>query len=146
MIPHSYTCLLTRNHTFGCNLAAWAAWLSSRCCIKRKQQRRMTLSRIQLESYVCCFPSDDELQDIWPIFILFKFTYSLVFLKWLGQVFYSCPHFGSKLADMPWRMGLVFRPAPTVSRIFLLPLFTLLSYFAFLLMFFPRVLKFLILI
>lgn len=31
------------------------------------------------------------------------------------QVFYSCPHFGSKLADMPWRMGLVFRPAPTVS-------------------------------
>lgn len=31
------------------------------------------------------------------------------------QVFYSCPHFGSKLADMPWRMGLVFRPAPSVS-------------------------------
>ena len=31
-----------------------------------------------------------------------------------SQVFYSCPHFGSKLADMPWRMGLVFRPAPSV--------------------------------
>ncbi|KAF0911254.1 hypothetical protein E2562_008014 [Oryza meyeriana var. granulata] len=31
-----------------------------------------------------------------------------------GLVFYSCPHFGSKLADMPWRMGLVFRPAPSV--------------------------------
>lgn len=33
------------------------------------------------------------------------------------QVFYSCPHFGSKLADMPWRMGLVLRPAPTVSEL-----------------------------
>ncbi|KAG9450954.1 hypothetical protein H6P81_010919 [Aristolochia fimbriata] len=33
----------------------------------------------------------------------------------LGVVFYSCPHFGSRLADMPWRMGLVFRPAPTVG-------------------------------
>ncbi|PIA56384.1 hypothetical protein AQUCO_00700597v1 [Aquilegia coerulea] len=33
-----------------------------------------------------------------------------------GVVFYSCPHFGSKLADMPWRMGLVLRPAPTVNR------------------------------
>jgi triacylglycerol esterase/lipase EstA (alpha/beta hydrolase family) len=33
-----------------------------------------------------------------------------------GVVFYSCPHFGSKLADMPWRMGLVLRPAPSVSK------------------------------
>ncbi|XWS14669.1 hypothetical protein CRYUN_Cryun35bG0029100 [Craigia yunnanensis] len=33
----------------------------------------------------------------------------------IGVVFYSCPHFGSKLADMPWRIGLVLRPAPTVS-------------------------------
>ncbi|KAF5955721.1 hypothetical protein HYC85_008577 [Camellia sinensis] len=33
----------------------------------------------------------------------------------IGVVFYSCPHFGSKLADVPWRMGLVLRPAPTVS-------------------------------
>lgn len=32
----------------------------------------------------------------------------------VGLVFYSCPHFGSKLADMPWRMGLVLRPAPTI--------------------------------
>ncbi|CAK9178623.1 unnamed protein product [Ilex paraguariensis] len=35
----------------------------------------------------------------------------------LGVVFYSCPHFGSKLADMPWRMGLVFRPAPTIGEL-----------------------------
>ncbi|GAA0165603.1 hydrolase [Lithospermum erythrorhizon] len=34
-----------------------------------------------------------------------------------GIVFYSCPHFGSKLADMPWRMGLVFRPAPTIGEL-----------------------------
>ncbi|KAJ6921209.1 hypothetical protein NC652_015191 [Populus alba x Populus x berolinensis] len=39
--------------------------------------------------------------------------------QWSGaslpvQVFYSCPHFGSKLADMPWRIGLVLRPAPSV--------------------------------
>ncbi|KAJ6320846.1 hypothetical protein OIU76_006216 [Salix suchowensis] len=34
-----------------------------------------------------------------------------------GLVFYSCPHFGSKLADMPWRMGLVLRPAPTVCTL-----------------------------
>ncbi|KAL6296298.1 hypothetical protein ACE6H2_004440 [Prunus campanulata] len=34
-----------------------------------------------------------------------------------GVVFYSCPHFGSKLADMPWRMGLVFRPAPTIGEL-----------------------------
>ncbi|XP_065849257.1 uncharacterized protein [Euphorbia lathyris] len=27
----------------------------------------------------------------------------------VGIVFYSCPHFGSKLADMPWRLGLVLR-------------------------------------
>ncbi|KAK6115889.1 hypothetical protein DH2020_008158 [Rehmannia glutinosa] len=32
-------------------------------------------------------------------------------------VFYSCPHFGSKLADMPWRMGLVLRPAPTIGEL-----------------------------
>lgn len=32
-----------------------------------------------------------------------------------GMVFYSVPHFGSRLADMPWRMGLVLRPAPTVE-------------------------------
>jgi len=36
-----------------------------------------------------------------------------------SQVFYSCPHFGSKLADMPWRMGLVFRPAPSVWSLIL---------------------------
>ncbi|GAV82035.1 PGAP1 domain-containing protein [Cephalotus follicularis] len=35
----------------------------------------------------------------------------------VGIVFYSCPHFGSKLADMPWRMGLVFRPAPTIGEL-----------------------------
>ncbi|KAF8377521.1 hypothetical protein HHK36_030903 [Tetracentron sinense] len=35
----------------------------------------------------------------------------------IGVVFYSCPHFGSKLADMPWRMGLVFRPAPTIGEL-----------------------------
>ncbi|KAF5196910.1 Serac1 [Thalictrum thalictroides] len=34
-----------------------------------------------------------------------------------GVVFYSCPHFGSKLADMPWRMGLVLRPAPTIGEL-----------------------------
>ncbi|KAJ6675778.1 hypothetical protein OIU85_011885 [Salix viminalis] len=34
-----------------------------------------------------------------------------------GLVFYSCPHFGSKLADMPWRMGLVLRPAPTIGEL-----------------------------
>ncbi|XP_077224280.1 alpha/beta-Hydrolases superfamily protein isoform X2 [Tasmannia lanceolata] len=34
-----------------------------------------------------------------------------------GIVFYSCPHFGSKLADMPWRMGLVFRPAPSIGEL-----------------------------
>ncbi|KAI3460251.1 hypothetical protein Pfo_016914 [Paulownia fortunei] len=33
------------------------------------------------------------------------------------QIFYSCPHFGSKLADMPWRMGLVLRPAPTIGEL-----------------------------
>jgi triacylglycerol esterase/lipase EstA (alpha/beta hydrolase family) len=32
-----------------------------------------------------------------------------------GIVFYSTPHFGSKLADMPWGIGYVLRPAPTVS-------------------------------
>jgi len=41
-----------------------------------------------------------------------RFFFLMLF--WL-QVFYSCPHFGSKLADMPWRMGFVLRPAPTVS-------------------------------
>ncbi|ONK75686.1 uncharacterized protein A4U43_C03F19480 [Asparagus officinalis] len=35
----------------------------------------------------------------------------------VGIVFYSCPHFGSKLADMPWRMGMVFRPAPTIGEL-----------------------------
>ncbi|KAJ1436797.1 Armadillo-type fold [Sesbania bispinosa] len=35
----------------------------------------------------------------------------------IGIVFYSCPHFGSKLADMPWRMGLVLRPAPTIGEL-----------------------------
>ncbi|XP_059433338.1 uncharacterized protein LOC132166525 [Corylus avellana] len=37
--------------------------------------------------------------------------------KTIGVVFYSCPHFGSKLADMPWRMGLVFRPAPAIGEL-----------------------------
>ncbi|XP_020231812.2 uncharacterized protein LOC109812293 isoform X2 [Cajanus cajan] len=35
----------------------------------------------------------------------------------IGIVFYSCPHFGSKLADMPWRMGFVLRPAPTIGEL-----------------------------
>ncbi|KAF9603642.1 hypothetical protein IFM89_037186 [Coptis chinensis] len=35
----------------------------------------------------------------------------------VGIVFYSCPHFGSRLADMPWRMGLVFRPTPTIGEL-----------------------------
>ncbi|CAH9100448.1 unnamed protein product [Cuscuta epithymum] len=35
----------------------------------------------------------------------------------VGVVFYSCPHFGSKLADMPWRMGFVFRPAPSIGEL-----------------------------
>ncbi|KAK6939572.1 hypothetical protein RJ641_029103 [Dillenia turbinata] len=35
----------------------------------------------------------------------------------IGVVFYSYPHFGSKLADMPWRMGLVLRPAPTIGEL-----------------------------
>ncbi|XP_027940406.1 uncharacterized protein LOC114194412 isoform X3 [Vigna unguiculata] len=35
----------------------------------------------------------------------------------MGIVFYSCPHFGSKLADMPWRMGFVLRPAPTIGEL-----------------------------
>lgn len=35
----------------------------------------------------------------------------------VGIVFYSCPHFGSKLADMPWRMGLVLRPAPSIGEL-----------------------------
>nr|TKS01487.1 hypothetical protein D5086_0000173000 [Populus alba] len=34
----------------------------------------------------------------------------------LQIVFYSCPHFGSKLADMPWRIGLVLRPAPSMDE------------------------------
>ena len=34
-----------------------------------------------------------------------------------GVIFYSCPHFGSKLADMPWRMGLVLRPAPSIGEL-----------------------------
>jgi len=35
----------------------------------------------------------------------------------IGVAFYSCPHFGSKLADLPWRMGLVLRPAPTIVEL-----------------------------
>ncbi|KAG4379416.1 hypothetical protein GLYMA_17G244300v4 [Glycine max] len=35
----------------------------------------------------------------------------------IGIIFYSCPHFGSKLADMPWRMGFVLRPAPTIGEL-----------------------------
>ncbi|KAI9113087.1 hypothetical protein K1719_015612 [Acacia pycnantha] len=35
----------------------------------------------------------------------------------IGIVFYSCPHFGSKLADVPWRIGLVLRPAPTIGEL-----------------------------
>uniref|UniRef100_A0ACD5WSR0 Uncharacterized protein n=1 Tax=Avena sativa TaxID=4498 RepID=A0ACD5WSR0_AVESA len=35
----------------------------------------------------------------------------------IGLVFYSCPHFGSKLADMPWRMGYVLRPAPSIGEL-----------------------------
>ncbi|XP_028802946.1 uncharacterized protein LOC114758094, partial [Neltuma alba] len=35
----------------------------------------------------------------------------------IGIVFYSCPHFGSKLADVPWRMGIVLRPAPSVGEL-----------------------------
>ncbi|KAL4312997.1 hypothetical protein GQ457_01G010270 [Hibiscus cannabinus] len=35
----------------------------------------------------------------------------------VGVMFYSCPHFGSKLADMPWRIGLVLRPAPTIGEL-----------------------------
>ncbi|KAD6119040.1 hypothetical protein E3N88_10311 [Mikania micrantha] len=35
----------------------------------------------------------------------------------IGVVFYSCPHFGSKLADMPWRMGYVLRPAPSIGEL-----------------------------
>ncbi|KVI06662.1 Armadillo-like helical [Cynara cardunculus var. scolymus] len=34
-----------------------------------------------------------------------------------GVVFYSCPHFGSKLADLPWRMGFVLRPAPSIGEL-----------------------------
>ncbi|XP_024534607.1 uncharacterized protein LOC9643048 [Selaginella moellendorffii] len=37
--------------------------------------------------------------------------------KAAGVVFYSCPHFGSRLADMPWRMGYVLRPAPSVAEL-----------------------------
>jgi pimeloyl-ACP methyl ester carboxylesterase len=32
-----------------------------------------------------------------------------------GIVFYSCPHFGSRLADLSSRMGVVLRPAAAVS-------------------------------
>ncbi|XP_020591280.1 uncharacterized protein LOC110032106 [Phalaenopsis equestris] len=35
----------------------------------------------------------------------------------VGIIFYSCPHFGSKLADMPWRMGLILRPAPSIGEL-----------------------------
>ncbi|XP_054791050.1 uncharacterized protein LOC129296480 isoform X2 [Prosopis cineraria] len=35
----------------------------------------------------------------------------------IGIVFYSCPHFGSKLADVPWRMGIVLRPALSVGEL-----------------------------
>lgn len=35
----------------------------------------------------------------------------------IGIIFYSCPHFGSKLADMPWRIGLILRPAPSIGEL-----------------------------
>ncbi|KAK6245270.1 hypothetical protein SCA6_008360 [Theobroma cacao] len=35
----------------------------------------------------------------------------------VGVVFYSCPHFGSKLADLPCRMGFVLRPAPNIGEL-----------------------------
>nr|DAD41214.1 TPA_asm: hypothetical protein HUJ06_015537 [Nelumbo nucifera] len=44
-------------------------------------------------------------------------NYNKLVRNTIGVVFYSCPHFGSKLADMPWRMGLVFRPAPTIGEL-----------------------------
>ncbi|CAA3015141.1 Hypothetical predicted protein [Olea europaea subsp. europaea] len=33
----------------------------------------------------------------------------------VGVVFYSCPHFGSKLANVPWRIGLVLWPVPSTK-------------------------------
>ena len=51
----------------------------------------------------------------WRIIVAVSHYFFLNYFLAVVQVFYSCPHFGSKLADMPWRMGLVFRPAPTVS-------------------------------
>ncbi|KAF9687587.1 hypothetical protein SADUNF_Sadunf02G0108900 [Salix dunnii] len=30
---------------------------------------------------------------------------------------FNCPHFGSKLADMPWRLGLVHRPVPSIGEL-----------------------------
>jgi hypothetical protein len=55
----------------------------------------------------------------WYVFLCVEFCDYLCACEYdltisASQVFYSCPHFGSKLADMPWRMGLVFRPAPSV--------------------------------
>eukprot|EP00249_Psilotum_nudum_P021362 c28083_g1_i2 orf=314-4183(+) len=34
-----------------------------------------------------------------------------------GIVFYSCPHFGTTLANMPWHIGIVFRPAPSIREL-----------------------------
>ncbi len=48
-----------------------------------------------------------------------------------SQVFYSTPHFGSKLADMPWGIGYVLRPAPTVSIFWLLDPFPNIDPFEF---------------
>ena len=45
------------------------------------------------------------------------FCMGRVLTVFIWQVFYSCPHFGSKLADMPWRMGYVLRPAPSVRSL-----------------------------
>eukprot|EP00898_Chlorokybus_atmophyticus_P002214 jgi/Chlat1/2994/Chrsp2S08918 len=34
-----------------------------------------------------------------------------------GMVFYTCPHFGSRLAHVPWGMAYVLRPAPSVNEL-----------------------------
>lgn len=62
---------------------------------------------------VCVFSSSNRMEFTYAASTSFSFCLITVFL-WF-QAFYSCPHFGSKLADLPWRMGLVLRPAPTVS-------------------------------
>lgn len=43
--------------------------------------------------------------------------YSQIVKNTSGIVFYSCPHFGTKLADMPWRLGYVLRPAPSIGEL-----------------------------